>query len=92
MIWVYIVTWTLALQAGEYGDFHTPFQKKFMSKKEATEFIERAPKNCSGFEIDSTSISTNTEPKNMQTDTIYNWPGTLLAPSQRPNLYHRIED
>jgi hypothetical protein len=69
MIWIYIVTWTLAFNAFDYGRLEGDFEKKFLNRSEAIKFMDGydLPKGCcvgyKNFELDSVRINTSTEKK-----------------------------
>lgn len=98
MIWIYIVSWTLIFNGGQYGSLEGNFEKRFMNRNEATMFMEwpkatskKVAFECKNFKLDSTKIDTSTVKKEPeQCDSIvfprWNNPPSIQFYGGRSNL------
>jgi len=85
-MWIYIIVWTLIFDASMYGKLQENFEKKFASKKQANEFIKKAPKCCIEIMLDSIWVDTSTvEAKHLNVDSLF------LRNYTSPKIYNSID-
>lgn len=76
MSWIYIVSWVLVVNYGDYGSTEISFEKQFTGRSQAVSFLKKAPKECKEMVVDSIKFDGGTKLIELEPDVVdrYRYP------------------